>query len=276
MAEDQMVQTPLGSLAVRVRGQGPPAVLWHSLFVDERSWQRVEKDFAAERRLVLITGPGHGASSDPGRRYTMEECADAAQTVLDALGIAEPVDWVGNAWGGHVGVIFAATWPGRCRTLVTVGTPIQALSPAERARTLSLLLAYRLLGPARFIQDGVANVLLSARTRAHDPAAVEMVKDCLANADRAGLRNAVVSISLQRRDLGSLLPQIDTPTLFITGADHKDWTAHQAEAASHSLSHGSSAVVANAAYLAPLEAPQETAQLVRHFWATQLTATKTT
>ena len=28
----------------------------------------------------------------------------------------EPVDWVGNAWGGHVGIVFAATWPDRCRT----------------------------------------------------------------------------------------------------------------------------------------------------------------
>ena len=31
-----MVDTRLGSLAVRVRGDGPVAVLWHSLFVDER------------------------------------------------------------------------------------------------------------------------------------------------------------------------------------------------------------------------------------------------
>jgi hypothetical protein len=46
---------------------------------------------------VLITGPGHGACDDPGRRYTMEECAAAAATALDVLGINEPVDWVGNA-----------------------------------------------------------------------------------------------------------------------------------------------------------------------------------
>ncbi len=46
---------------------------------------------------MLITGPGHGACDDPGRRYTMEECAAAAATALDVLGINEPVDWVGNA-----------------------------------------------------------------------------------------------------------------------------------------------------------------------------------
>jgi hypothetical protein len=47
---------------------------------------------------MLMTRPGHEASANPGRRYTMEECAAAAATVLDVLGINEPVDWVGNAW----------------------------------------------------------------------------------------------------------------------------------------------------------------------------------
>jgi pimeloyl-ACP methyl ester carboxylesterase len=69
-----------------------------------------------------------------GLRYTMEECAAAASTVLDVLGISEPVDWVGNAWGGHVGVIFATTSPARCRTLVTLGTPVQAYRVGSAGR----------------------------------------------------------------------------------------------------------------------------------------------
>ena len=68
MGERDRIPTRVGSLAVRVLGEGPPAVLWHSLFVDERSWQRVVDGLAGERRLVIITGPGHGASSDPGHR----------------------------------------------------------------------------------------------------------------------------------------------------------------------------------------------------------------
>ena len=46
MNERQMVETLLGALAVRVRGEGPVAVLWHSLFVDDSTWNRVEDDFA--------------------------------------------------------------------------------------------------------------------------------------------------------------------------------------------------------------------------------------
>ena len=45
-----MVDTRLGSLAVRVRGNDP--VLWHNLFVDDRTWNRVEEDFAREPRPI--------------------------------------------------------------------------------------------------------------------------------------------------------------------------------------------------------------------------------
>ena len=134
-AMTQMVDTRLGSLAVRVRGDGPVAVLWHSLFVDDRTWKRVEEHLARERRLVIITGPGHGASPDPRRRYNLDECAGAATDVLASLGVDQPVDWIGNAWGGHVGVVFAARWPERCRTLVTLGTPIQSYNCPNACRS---------------------------------------------------------------------------------------------------------------------------------------------
>jgi pimeloyl-ACP methyl ester carboxylesterase len=177
------------------------------------------------------------------------------------------VDWAGNAWGGSVGIVFAARWPERCRTLVTLGTPVQSLTLVERARTIGLLIAYRLLGPAGFIRKGVVDTLLSPKTRAQDPAAIALVEDALIHADRGALRNAVVSISLRRRDLTNRLATISVPTLFITGNDHKGWTPQQAVAVSKVLPRGSSAVVADAAYLVPFENPAATIQKVRQFWA---------
>ena len=48
MDERHRIPTRVGSLAVRVVGEGPPAVLWHSLFVDDRSWDRVDGRARAE------------------------------------------------------------------------------------------------------------------------------------------------------------------------------------------------------------------------------------
>ena len=252
---------------MRVRGQGPPAVLWHSLFVDERSWQRVEEALARDRRLVIITGPGHGASADPGHRYSLDDCAAAACEVLDALDLREPVDWVGNAWGGHVGIVFAATWPERCRTLVTFGTPVHAYGLPERLLFRILLGVYRVTGMVDFLSSEICDALLSQRTRSDDPEAVALVLDSLRTLDRRALANAMVSISLERPDLTQRLSSIRRPTVFVTGAEHPEWTGDQAEATSRMLAMGSAAVVPGTAYLIPLEAPQATIQYVRDLWA---------
>jgi pimeloyl-ACP methyl ester carboxylesterase len=267
MKEQQMVETRLGALAVRVRGEGRVAVLWHSLFVDDSTWNRVDDNLARARRLVIITGPGHGASPDPGRRYTIDECAEAAADVLATLGIDEPVDWVGNAWGGHVGIMFAARWPQRCTTLVTLGTPIQSYTLPERLRIWSLLPVVRLFGPVNAIVTGIRDVLLSPTTCAQDPEASRLVADCLRSMNRAALVNAVISISLRRPDLTPQLSQIRCPTLFVTGSDHTGWTPDQAQAAGRRLADGAVEVIPNVAYLIPLEAPDRTVQLIRNLWA---------
>jgi pimeloyl-ACP methyl ester carboxylesterase len=96
---------------------------------------------------VIIDGPGHGRSAAPQHRYTLEDCAAAALDVLDNLEVTGPVDWVGNAWGGHVGLVFASSYPQRCRSLVTLGTPVDRYRGVERAKVTALYAVYGLLGP---------------------------------------------------------------------------------------------------------------------------------
>jgi pimeloyl-ACP methyl ester carboxylesterase len=267
MDERHHIQTTVGTLAVRVVGDGPPAVLWPSLFMDERSWGRVLPALRQHRRLVIINGPGHGASGDPGRRYSTQDCATAAGQVLDRLGFGGAVDWVGNAWGGHVGLLFAAEQPARCRSVVTLGTPVAALSRSERLRTYPLLMVHGLLGPIELVISGVTEVLLSEHTRAHDHEAVALVRDSLRGANRRMLRNAVQSISLNREDLTEQLPRIAAPTLLVTGSDHAGFTPAQCEAAAALLPNGRAVVVPDAAYLVPLESAETTAALIGQFWS---------
>lgn len=267
MTDRHTIDTTVGPLAVRVVGDGPTAVLWPSLFMDGRSWERVLPALAQDRRLVVLDGPGHGASGDPGRRYSLGECATAAGQVLARLALTDSVDWVGNAWGGHVGLRFAVDRPSQCRSLVMLGTPVAALSRGERLRTYPLLAVHGVLGPIELVLSGVTEVLLSGHSRADDPEAVDLVRDNLRRANRRMLRNAVRSISLGREDLTDLLPQVTAPTLLVTGSDHSGFTPAQAEAAARLIPNGRTAVVADAAYLVPLEAPTATAMLIREFWA---------
>jgi len=261
-----LISTRLGSLAVRVRGEGPTAVLWHSLFVDDRSWQRVEEGLARDRRLVIISGPGHGASADPGHRYSLDDCAAAAADVLVALDVKEPVDWIGNAWGGHVGVVFASTWPDRCRSLATFGTPIQGYGSYQQLSSRLLLAVYRLVGMVDFLSTSIGDVLLSPTTRSKDPEAVALVRDSLRSMKRPALSNAMLSISLGRPDLTPRLGVIRCSTVFVTGNDHAEWPPEQAQAKSQMLARGSAVVIGGTAYLTPLEAPAETLRIIRDLW----------
>lgn len=141
----------------------------------------------------------------------------AALDVLDHFEITEPVDWVGNAWGGHVGALFAAAHPERCRSLVTMGTPVRALGASERRRIGALVTLYRFVGPIGPLVKAVEDGLLSPQTRTTDPDAVRLVGDALRHANRRGMYTAMRSVMLARPDRTPMLSDIAASTLIITG-----------------------------------------------------------
>lgn len=270
------VPTRLGPLNVDVSGDGPPAVLWHSLFVDSTSWARLRPRLATRRRLILVDGPGHGPNRRPAGPFTLDDCAAAAVEVLDHLEITEPVDWLGNAWGGHTGVTFAAAHPDRCRSLLTIATPIRALPAADRRQVRLAYVLHRLFGPGA-IATIMADALLGRDLRRADPAAGRVVIEAFRRADRAGMRTAIESISLRRPDLTDRLGEIKVPTLMVTGRDDPMCTPLDTAAWAALIPGGNrptggdgptggSRVVPGAGHLAPLFDPG-TADLILDFWA---------
>ncbi len=263
----RQIPTAVGRLAVTTRGAGPIAVLWHSLFVDDRSWDAVAGRLAAHRTLVRITGPGHGTSAPTKTPFTLEDCASAALEVLDAIGTENSVDWVGNAWGGHVGIVLAARKPGFVRTLTTFNTPVEALSPAQARAPRLAARVLAIAGPVGPVRDGVTKALLGER--AMRPELAAYVHECLRSADRRALANAVRSISLGRPDLTPLLPRVGARTVFVTGAEDDLWTATDAEAAASRMPDASARTVPDSAHLTPLEQPDAAARIVLELWGAE-------
>jgi pimeloyl-ACP methyl ester carboxylesterase len=261
------VPTRLGPLRVKTAGSGPPAVLWHSLFVDSTTWMRVQGPLASVRRLLLVDGPGHGDNPPVGHRFTLDECAGAAIDVLDHFRVGEPVDWVGNAWGGHVGIPFAVAYPGRCRSLATVGSPVHALTPPERRQIALLTGLYRLTGPLPLV-NLLTGVLLGPHARGADPEAAAVVGGAFRRARRRGMAGAIQSISLHRPDLTPLLTKISAPTLICAAAGDPTWTPADAASAARCLPNGAPVILPGSSHLGPLfEAAPALADLLTAFWA---------
>ena len=260
------VATRLGPLHVETAGSGPPAVLWHSLFVDSATWARLRAPLATERRLVLIDGPNHGASPPVRHPFTLDDCAGAALDVLDQLGIAEPVDWLGNAWGGHVGIVFGAAHPDRCHSLIAIGAPVHALSAAEHRRIWLLALLYRAAGPGAVVKP-LVDALLGPKARAQDPEGAAIVAGAFRRAERRGMSDAIRWLSLGRRDLTPELDRLGTPTLLTTGPDDPMWTTAAARAAVGHLRNGALVILPGSGHIGPLlQAAPAVAGLVTEFW----------
>ena len=88
------VATRLGPLHVQTAGSGPPAVLWHSLFVDSTTWNLLVAPLAAECQLVLIDGPNHGGSPPVRHPFTLDDCVGAAETSwIISASPSRPTGW---------------------------------------------------------------------------------------------------------------------------------------------------------------------------------------
>lgn len=237
------------------------------------------------RRLHQLEPParptGHSPQLDPHRwsrawpqpapnpappgPFTLADCADAAADVLAALDIREPVDWLGSAWGGHVGVFFAGAYPHACRTLITIASPIHALPrPRRRAVRLAYVL-HKTLGP-RAVAPLLAEALLGKEFQRNDPLASTIVRESFIRANRRGMQEAIRSISLHRPDATDHLADVKVPTLMITGADDAMCTPADTAAWAARIPTGRSLAVPGAGHLAPLFEPR-TADIITDFWS---------
>jgi pimeloyl-ACP methyl ester carboxylesterase len=260
------ITTRVGPLNVQMAGSGPPALLWHSLFVDSTTWDRLRPRLATDRRLVLVDGPNHGANPRRKIPFSLDDCVGATVDILDHLGIDGPVDWLGNAWGGHVGILFAAANPGRCRTLMAIGAPVHALTVGERRR-IRLLSALYLVGGPRPVLRPLLDALVGPATRVEDPDGVALVAHAFARAGRLGMYDAIRWLSLRRPDLTPVLDRLDTPTLLVTAQDDPMWTVSAAQTAAAHLRHGTMTIVPGAGHIGPmLSRTPAAADLITAFW----------
>src|SRR5450755_626710 len=201
------IDTEFGPLAARViPGPPPVAVLWHSMFTDSRSWERVTDDLSQKRTLVLIDGWSFGDSADLDRVVDNfnDRCVQGAVAVVSQVQnavAAGPVDWLGSAWGGHVGLHLAAARPELVRSLITVSTPVKAASPSMRRQVRMLLPVYRAIGMRGPVRQGLLDGMLTDLTRRTDPEAVDALVAPMSRANRAAIARTVHSAVLNRTDL---------------------------------------------------------------------------
>ena len=125
--------------------------------------------------------------------------------------LAEPVDWVGNAWGGHIGIRLATADRPRLRTLTTIGTPVQGSRSGRSGPGLPLVDTLPAGRADRFMMNSSSDSLLGAESIAAQPDQAATIKDSFREADRKGMFHAMRSMMLHRNGIEDLLPGIRCP-----------------------------------------------------------------
>ncbi len=267
------IDTDLGWLDAQVvPGPAQVAVLWHSMFTDSRSWGRVVDDLRQKRTLVLVDGWSFGASADLDRVVDKfnGRCVQAAVAVVSQIQnelTAGPVDWLGSAWGGHVGLQLAAVRPELVRSLITVSTPVQAASPSMRRQVRMLLPVYRAIGMRGPVRKGLLDAMLTDLTRRTDPEVVEALVAPMSRANRRAIARTVSSGVLTRTDLAWAAARVECPTLMIATDDRGEWSPSACAETTAAMKDARSAVLTGSRALPSLECPTELAALVADFWA---------
>ena len=130
------VDTRLGRIRAFVGGAGTPIVLLHGLSGGAATWVEVVRGLAG-RRIVALDLPGHGGSSRPPRRATIDWYADALAAAIAELRVV-PALLAGHSFGGQVALRLAERHPDLVRELVLIGpSGIEQLT--RRTRVLAVL-----------------------------------------------------------------------------------------------------------------------------------------
>jgi 3-oxoadipate enol-lactonase len=208
-----IVRTRRGDVNVVDSGEGYPVLLLHPLALSAELWRPLMESTDG-LRLIGVDAPGHGGTPWDGEPFTMQDMADDAAAVLDALEI-EDAGLFGLSMGGSTAVVLAGTCPDRFSSLVLSDTT--ACYGDDREAEWATR-AERAVGVPR--QDQLSFQVdrwFSPETIQQDPDTVQRVSDVFAATDSQA--HAAACRAMGGLDARGLLSAITAPTLVMVGAD---------------------------------------------------------
>ena len=264
MGKSHRVPTGLGQLHVVEIGTGSEAiVLWPSIFTDHHIYDELARRLSDRFRFLLIDGTGHGQSEGLVKGFTMLQCAQAIETVMDVFGLEAAIVG-GTSWGGLASAELALVSPARVKAVVLMNTPmeIDERSPKISARMIAAGARW-MLGTSAF-RKGVAKSFFSDTALLANPGYAQHFHNMLRSVEAAPLAAAARSVLLRGRPLKDRLNGLTMPVLVIAGkADPMYPIEGQAHAAS--LAPKGRFEPVNGKHISVLEEPVAVAEILQDF-----------
>jgi 3-oxoadipate enol-lactonase len=236
-------------------GGGYPVVLIHALGTSLRSWDRVVPVLEKRYRVVRYDYRGHGRSEKPAGPASLPLLASDLRALLQAFGFAQ-VHIVGLAVGAMIALQFAVDHRGRASGLVLADTR----SAIDRSAA-----AYN-EGRAELVERGGMRAAVDQTIeRAFAPGFAERRSEALAAFRGEFLANdphgyASISRALSSFHVTDRLPEIDCPTLLLTGEMDRLCPPAEAAAMQPRLPKVTLEILPGVGHFSAVEAPEAFAE----------------
>jgi pimeloyl-ACP methyl ester carboxylesterase len=193
------------------------ALLVHGFPLNRSMWDPQRGRLrAAGYRVIAPDLRGFGASeAGPPGPLTMEQHADDLAGLLSALGVTEPVVYVGLSMGGYVGFAFWKRHRARVRALVLADTRAAADTPAGLLDREAMIRGAETEGTPRVAIEQMRPKLFSPLLPPGSPVEHRVV-GMMASTPAATVADAARGLA-QRGASFDVLPTISVPTLVLVG-----------------------------------------------------------
>lgn len=252
-----------GELYVESRGRGAPILLVHGWTLDHRSFDPQSKALADRFRVITWDRRGFGQSGAPA---DLHRELDDIDRILDAFGL-EDVHLLGVSQGGRIALRYAATRPGRVRSLVLQGAMIDGLPVADEGEDRIPLADYEALARAGHLDELRARWLAHpmVRLRSGGDAARQLLATIVGDYEARDLLESDASGYSFDTDPLEAMRHFNKPILLVTGAGETPARKEHARRLLEVAPLAREVLMPGSGHLANLEEPEVFNELVASF-----------
>ncbi|HRB71095.1 MAG TPA: alpha/beta hydrolase [Flavobacterium sp.] len=243
-------------------GKGTALVFLHGFLENAGMWDFYTAEFSKKYRVITIDLLGHGQSESIGYIHSMEDMADAVQTVLSELRIRKAV-FIGHSMGGYVALAFAELYPDHVKGMVLLNSTSRADSD-ERKRNRDRAIVAVKQSYTNFIKMSIAN-LFSEDNRDRLTDAIETAKTEALKTPLQGIIAALEGMKT-RNDREVILHFAPYPIMLILGK--KDPVLNYQDSLEQIENTNVKLVTFNDGHMSHLENRDELVNVLRDFFKT--------
>jgi pimeloyl-ACP methyl ester carboxylesterase len=247
-------------------GTGMPLVMIHAGVADSRQWNNEFAFFSQTHQVLRYDMRGYGKSEPVEGEFSHLSDFDS---ILDALGIDEPLVLMGCSMGGSLAMDFALSHPAKARAIIMVGSAPSGLeldvpTPAKFADAEKAFEA----GDLDLVAEIETQIWFDGSGRTPEQVNPEMRK-LLYEMNRLALIHEVKQLGKRlpntETPAAARLQDLDIPVLIVVGSHDTPYIRAAAEYMEENIKSAQKVVIEDAAHLPNMDQPHEFQGIVADF-----------